>query len=419
MNELYNDPVNDNLPPPKLDWVSRFLLWLAGADVKILLTQCPEDIPKILAQALLLIGTFVYSSVVLTLISNRLFAAGDFSFGLMLGSSGVSALIGAADSYVFLHCGWLKDGIVELKKVGWEIPLPAGQRLRMNLFLVNRFALALCWAQIIGLCLGLIVYESDVKTRIEANYLKANAAVVTEVSRPFDAEIKSQQESVGIQESVVRALARQSTALRQSEVDRIIHGYRKRRDEPMTDSRVRPFETRLEEEQEKLDTMKKRLADLMQGRNAAIRKAVDSATNHVPFSGGFLAQVKALDEIASENGKVAFLIIVLELVAVGIELSPILAKVLGLNPTAHSAIYAREYFIRLNRIADAMESALGNAPPPPPGAAGMPANNGRGLTGGPPPANDNLVPRQQAKRGRGRPRKYPPTNGSGRGFPGA
>lgn len=123
MNELPNEPANDNRPPD-LNLIFRFLIrWLAGADVKILTSQCPEDIPKILAQAALLIGTFIYSSVVLTMISNRLFEAGHFSFGLMLGSIGVSALIGACDAYVYLHCSWLKDGITELKKVGWDSPI--------------------------------------------------------------------------------------------------------------------------------------------------------------------------------------------------------------------------------------------------------------------------------------------------------
>jgi hypothetical protein len=420
MNDLPNEPTNENTPPPQLDWFSRFLVWLSGANAKVLVTQCPEDISKVLAQAGLLIGTFIYSSVVLTLISNHLFAAGHFSFGLMLGAIGVSALVAACDAYVFLHCSWLKDGVAELKKCLWDIPLPTSQRVRMNLFLGNRVFLALGWAQIIGVCLGLILFESDVTARIDANYLKGNANVVAEVSRPYDAEIKSERELVGIQEGVVKALARQATTLRQNEVNWIVRGSRKRRADPATDGRIQPFEAKHDEEQTKLDAMKRHLADLVQGRNAAIRKAVDSAPNHVPYSDGFLAQVRALDEIAGENGRVAFLIIVLELVAVGIELAPILAKVLGLNPTAYSAIHAREYYLRLTRIADELERELDkDVPTPPEPPTEKPMNDNLFFAGIDTPANDNIAPELPVKRKRGRPRKVrsASTNGSGQGLP--
>lgn len=406
------EPANDNTPPPKLHFLAWLMVLVAGANPKILRYQCPQDISKVLAQAGLLIGTFIYSSVVLTMISNRLFAADHFSFGLMLGAVGVSALIAAADAYIYLHCSWLKDGVTELKKVGWDIPLPASQRVRMNLFLANRLLLAFGWAYFIGLSLGLIIYASDIRTRLEAQYLNTNATIVAEAARLYDAEIRSQTDAVNVQEGVLRALARQVTSLRQKEVTRIIHD-KQRLAGTALDGRIAPFETRLEQEQAKLDGMKKRLADLVGGRNKAIRQAVDNSPNRVPFTGdNFLAQVKALDEIAAENPKVGLLIAVLEIIAVGLELAPILAKLLGLNPTVYSAVVARDHIVSLSRVGEVLGHDLGGDPPPEPPASAPALSN---VVSFHRPANENVAPPVQIpKKKRGRPRKYPPAvNGSG------
>ncbi len=74
----------------------------------------------------------------------------------------------------------------------------------------------------------------------------------------------------------------------------------------------------------------------------------------------FSARPGPLAAIASEDGKVAFLVIVLEAVAVGIELAAIFAKLFGFNPTTYAAIVARDYFVRISRMADAMEDELAN-----------------------------------------------------------
>jgi hypothetical protein len=420
MTELSNDNNHPRRPSPESGFLVRSLLCLAGANAKVLTTQCPEDIPKVLAQAGLLFGTFLYSCVVLTMIFNRLLAAQHFSFGLTLGAISISMLVSACDAYVFLHCSWVKDGISELKKAGWDIPLSPTQWVKTNLFLLNRVLLSIAWAYVVGLCLSLIIYSDDTRARIDNTYLRANAAIVAQVSPPYDDAVKSEREAVATEEAAVKALFKQATSLRQTQANSIARKSKQRRDEPAIESGVRSFEAKLDDEKAKLDKAKTRLAELVEGRNAAIHKAVDSAPNHVSYNGGFLSQVKALEEIVNEDGKIAFIVGAIEVIAVGIEMAAVLAKLLGHNPTGYSAIIAKQYFLRLTRTADEMEQELQRDSVRENDRAAEELANDNNLSDEKEaPANDNFPPQQPVKRKRGRPRKHLPSasNGSGQGLP--
>jgi hypothetical protein len=412
---MYEMPTDDRRDdaPVKPDWFTLILIMIAGADWKILTAQCPEDIGKIKAIALLPVSVFMLTSAILTLVTNSLFGEpGHFSFGLMAGSVGFAFVILLCDSYVFLRCSWIQAGLDEL-----GIPLPRGQRAKVIFFLANRILLAVCWAYVIGTCFALLVYGKDIATRIETDYLRQNAAIVAQVSLPIDAQIRSADEAVRMQIAGISALSKQVSALRQTEAYRFRVG-RKGKLDPEFDNGVRSFESRLSDENARLANLKLQAARLVQDRNAAIRKAVDSAPNHVPYNDGFLARLKVLGQIASEDWKVALLIFALESVCVGTELAPILAKLFGYNPTVYSVIVGREFVTRVSQISDEMTRelevdavTLSGFP------TGRPANDNDPRHDGGTPTNDNVAPEQPVKRKRGRPPKYPPPAINGSGLP--
>jgi hypothetical protein len=169
-------------------------------------------------------------------------------------------------------------------------------------------------------------------------------------------------------------------------------------------------------------SLKDRLTDLANGRNDAIRKAVESSPNYVPHNTGFLAQIIALEQIANEDGKVASVILLFDLVSVGFELAAVLAKVMAYCPTTYAAIVARDVYMRAVRIVDEMMAELNGGPKAEAEAVplenplfGFPANdNHKSTKVGPiidmPPSASSEGPRPPEpppppRRRRGRPRK--------------
>jgi hypothetical protein len=185
-------------------------------------------------------------------------------------------------------------------------------------------------------------------------------------------------------------------------------------------NRLPAYESDLADENAKLAALKERLAGLTNGRNDAIRKAVESAPNYVPHNTGFLAQIIALEQIANEDGKVASVILLFDLVSVGFELAAVLAKVMAYCPTTYAAIVARDVYMRAVRMVDEMMAELNGgtkteAVPLENPVFGFPANdNHKSTKVGPiidmPPSAGSEDPRpprppQPPRRRRGRPRK--------------
>jgi hypothetical protein len=189
-------------------------------------------------------------------------------------------------------------------------------------------------------------------------------------------------------------------------------------------NRLPAYESDLASDNAKLADLKGRLADLTNGRNDAIRKAVESSPNYVPHNTGFLAQIIALEQIANEDGKVASVILLFDLVSVGFELAAVLAKVMAYCPTTYAAIVARDVYMRAVRIVDEMMAELNGGPKAEAEAVplenppfGFPANdnNKSGKVGpiidmAPSASSERPQPQppQPPKRRRGRPRKTPP-----------
>lgn len=122
------------------------------------------------------------------------------------------------------------------------------------------------------------------------------------------------------------------------------------------------FEKALAAEQGKLQSLTDQLGQLTAHRNAAIEARVRSAPNYVPRSDGMLARLKALESIANEDSKAGYTILVVELVAFGLELAFVMCKVFAYVPTTYSALLAGDHYRRIVRIANEV-AAETNQPP--------------------------------------------------------
>jgi hypothetical protein len=71
-----------------------------------------------------------------------------------------------------------------------------------------------------------------------------------------------------------------------------------------------------------------------------------------------LSQIVALDHIAQENPKVAAMIILIDIVSFGLELSAVLAKITSFCPTTYAALVARDSYMGVVRIVAGMMAEL-------------------------------------------------------------
>jgi Domain of unknown function (DUF4407) len=172
------------------------------------------------------------------------------------------------------------------------------------------------------------------------------------------------------------------------------------------------FESELSAENAKLAALKKELDNLVVGRESDIQRVIDSAPDHVPFSGGFLGRIMALDHISAENPKLFLIIALLDVCSFGFELAGVLSKVTAYVPTTYSMIIARDSYMQAVRIADEMMAELKtigiqNHEAPDIQPADDPSLNAAFATTPAPAANANGASPPVEKRKRGRPRKNP------------
>jgi hypothetical protein len=118
------------------------------------------------------------------------------------------------------------------------------------------------------------------------------------------------------------------------------------------------FETSLDAEGVKLMRLKEELTDLTNGRENAIRVAVENSPSHVAADNGFLAQIRVLEQITQEDTKIAVVVVLIDVVSFGLELAAVLAKVTSSFPTAYGALLARDAYMRAVRIVDEMMAEL-------------------------------------------------------------
>jgi hypothetical protein len=176
------------------------------------------------------------------------------------------------------------------------------------------------------------------------------------------------------------------------------------------------FVKNLDAENAKLVKLKDELARLTSGREAAIRAAVENAPDFVAVDGGFIAQLKMLQRMSDEDPMIKIVVILVDVVAFGLELAAVMCKIAAFIDTTYAANLARDSYMRAVKIVDEMTDQLrGNR------------NSEPEIPPTEPPAPEAALEcpfcEQPLKRKRGRPRKHPlptiVTNSNGQGGPGS
>ena len=117
------------------------------------------------------------------------------------------------------------------------------------------------------------------------------------------------------------------------------------------------MENDLSTETAQLTTLRERLATLTNARDETIRRAMENAPDRVSKDEGFLGQLAALKRVA-QDPEIAAIIILIDAVSFGLELSAVLSKVTSFIPTTYAALLARNAFIQIVDIVDEMERRI-------------------------------------------------------------
>jgi hypothetical protein len=388
------------------------LIKIAGADPDFVLGKCPEDINTLRAGAGIAVGTFCYNSAMFSAVGSHLFGqAGHSNLTIYVGATALSSFILAIDSYVFFRCSYLTAGYDELEKAQLDISLPDGQRRMARRFLGIRIGQSCALGFIIGVCCSLLVYSRDIGARVQMDRLKASAPIVQRIDDQMDGEAKLTTEAISSANTQIASLNKQIAAARQTEFNnaRRAGGIANLSNGQMSHS----LEVKRSLEETKFAKLKDDLSKLRNGRSERMRANLDGDPTALRENDGVLGQINALEEIAGDDWKIAFIIFLIEIVAVGFDLAPVLAK-LNYLPTTYSALLARDHLLRIQRIVDETISPAPDDEPLRGRSDSTPANDNRprnGYDGGIGLiANDN-TPARPPKRKRGRPPKNPPTNG--------
>lgn len=108
----------------------------------------------------------------------------------------------------------------------------------------------------------------------------------------------------------------------------------------------------------RLAALNAQLERLVSGRDAAIQTAVTGAPDYVARKDGLLIQISALRSIADGSPEVGLVILLIEVTSFGFELAAVLSKVLSYTPTAYATYIARDFYVFLVGVVDAMSREL-------------------------------------------------------------
>lgn len=214
---------NPNVPPPAsgFDWLTRILIWIAAADEELLRQSPSRDLVNIRAIAWLMVATLLYQTALFSLIGIELFdARGTIWPLIILASLGIATFILLIDRYVVVLSGFHHEGVTELARGGVDTSGGAFARIKLGFFLIVRIAiLSVGLAALCGLFVSLLIFSGDIHSRIESQYLQANAGVITNATKVVDAGIERATAAVKDQTARVNALSAQVAAVRQNEID--------------------------------------------------------------------------------------------------------------------------------------------------------------------------------------------------------
>jgi hypothetical protein len=216
---MENPNDNNNSTPKAGPWM-KLLMKIAGVDEETL-AHCPQhDWDNVRAVGEIMICTWLYQTALYVLVGHRTFAAaGQFRVDLVLASMFIATFILCIDSYMVMRSGWHLSGIQELQRGGLDISGGQWARFKAGFFLAIRIALSVGVAQLTAIFVSLVIFASDINTRTQDAYLKANAHLVAPATALVDAAIHRATEAVTAETARVNALAVQVETLRQDQVD--------------------------------------------------------------------------------------------------------------------------------------------------------------------------------------------------------
>lgn len=197
----------------------KLYIWLTGVVGEILQLCGEKDHNYIRAYGRVLLGWFIWTTLILCLVSHRLFAApGDIRPDLILGSIALTAQVLAIDGLIIYRSGFEANGLLGLQRGGLNIGGGPGP-VASFAFLAVRLTLSIAIAQLLALLSGLIVFGADVDSRIYLTNEKANAPLIAEATSIVDADIERAKVAMKTQAARVGSLSAQITTLRQHDID--------------------------------------------------------------------------------------------------------------------------------------------------------------------------------------------------------
>jgi hypothetical protein len=201
-------------------WFDKIFILIAGASEETL-RLCPErDLEAVRAVSAIMIGTFVFQTIIYSIAAHRLFAApGQIRPELILFSIFLGAYTLLIDSYVVMRSGWNWSGIQELRRGGLDVSGGVGARVKAGVFLAVRIILSVCIAQLTAIFLSLLIFETDIATRFQRAYIQNNANLIATATARVDADITRATDALNAENARVTALASQLNALRQNQID--------------------------------------------------------------------------------------------------------------------------------------------------------------------------------------------------------
>ncbi len=199
---------------------TKLLLKIAGVD-EATLRQCPQhDWDNVRAVAEIQLFVFCYQAALFAIIGQRLFAnPGQVRADLTAGALFLAAFISLLDSYMFMRSGWHQAGIAELKRGGLDISGGPWRAIKTAILLTVRIALSVGLAQLTAIFVSLLIFASDVETKVENTQAQHNAGLIATATTQTDEAIRRAAAAVDTQAVRVTAAAAQLNTVRQNQID--------------------------------------------------------------------------------------------------------------------------------------------------------------------------------------------------------
>lgn len=343
-----------------------------------------QELSDLRVWSLLLAGSSGLTAIGTTLGLHLGLGADGIQCPLVATGAFIGTLTAAIDHVVLYRGSLSARGLAELRLAGLKLPDAEKTNRVPYLIRAMRIGQAATFGLLTGTFVILATNSTDIRSHIDAVFIKENQAVAEESTKLVDASIYRTKQTLATQDIDIASLNRSIQALRSNDVRRSV-GRKANAPSTSPDPQLEPNEVRLAQVTAAREATLASLKGLETGRNAAIEKMIMASLNSVPKRTGFAAQLEALSTVASSNPKLWLFILALDFLSLALELGPMWAAATRI-PSALAARLARDHFIQLTELAREGAQRLGVAgasepepepPKPTAPAAQQPARRGR------------------------------------------